>query len=103
MVLVGLGVSACGNDDDSSSTAEFAPTMDTENPSGESMDPGRSGVDEQTGAVEPAGEALAEQTPGIPLPTDRALATTATGAPRTPPTSPTNSSTSTSASAWNVT
>lgn len=77
MVLVGLGVSACGNDDDSSSTAEFAPTMDTENPSGESMDPGRSGVDEQTRAVEPAGEALAEQTQGIPLPTDRALATTA--------------------------
>ena len=77
MVLVGLGVSACGNDDDSSSTAEFAPTMDTESPSGESMGPGRSGADEQTGGVEPAGEALAEQTPGIALPTDRALATTA--------------------------
>ena len=77
MVLVGLGASACGNDDDSSSTAEFAPTMDTESPSGESMDPGRSGVDEQTRAVEPAGEALAEQTQGIPLPTDRALAMTA--------------------------
>lgn len=77
MVLVGLGASACGNDDDSSSTAEFAPTMDTESPSGESMDPGRSGVDEQTGAVEPAGEAVAEQTPGIPSPMDRALATTA--------------------------
>jgi len=77
MVLVGLGVSACGNDDDSSSTAEFAPTMDAESPSGESMDPGRSGADEQTGAVESAGDALAEQTPDIPLPMDRALATTA--------------------------
>ncbi len=77
MVLVGLGVSACGNDDDSSSTAEFAPTMDAESPSGESVDAGRTGTDEQSGTVESGGENLAEQTPGIPLPTDRALATTA--------------------------
>jgi len=77
MVLVGLGVSACGNDDDSSSTAEFAPTMDAESPSGESVDAGRTGTDEQSGTVESGGENLAEQTPGSPFPTDRALATTA--------------------------
>ena len=72
MVLVGLGVSACGNDDDSSSTAEFAPTMDAENPSGESVDAGRTGADEQSGSVESGGENLAEQTTGSPLPTGRA-------------------------------
>jgi len=51
--------------------------MDAESPSGESVDAGRTGADEQTGAVEAGGDALAEQTAGSPLPTDRALATTA--------------------------
>ncbi len=77
MVLVGLGVSACSNDDDSSSVAEFAPMIDADAPAGEASEPGRPGSDEQPGAAETAGDSLVEQAPGNPLPTGQAFATTA--------------------------
>ena len=77
MVLVGLGVSACGGDDDSSSVSDFAPVIDSEAPSNDASAPGRSGADEQTEATESAGDTLAAQAPGNPLPTGQALAITA--------------------------
>jgi len=77
MILVGLGVSACGSDDDSSSVSEFAPVIDSEAPSNDASAPGRSGADEQTEATESAGDTLVAQAPGNPLPTGQALAITA--------------------------
>ncbi len=77
MVLVGLGVSACSSDDDSSSAAEFAPMIDTDAPASKELESGRSGAGEQSGATESAGDALVGQAPGNPLPTGQALATTA--------------------------
>lgn len=77
MVLVGLGVSACGSDDDSSSVSEFAPIIDSEAPSNDASAPGRSGADEQTEVTESAGDTLVAQAPGNPLPTGQALAITA--------------------------
>lgn len=77
MVFVGLGVSACGSDDDSSSVSEFAPIIESEAPSDNPSAPGRSSVDEQTGATGSEGDVLVEQVPGNPLPTGQALATTA--------------------------
>ena len=79
MVLVGLGVSACSSsDDDSASMTESAPGLEAQAPTddatGEVSEPGRSGVAEQ---AETAGDAAVAQTPGIPLPTGQALATTA--------------------------
>ena len=74
MVLVGLGVSACGSDDDSASEAQVAPAIDTDAPTLGEAAPGRSGAIEQT---ESAGDAAVEQAPGTPLPTGQALATTA--------------------------
>ena len=73
MVLVGLGVSACGSDDDSASEAQVA-AIDTDAPTLGEAAPGRSGAIEQT---ESAGDAAVEQAPGTPLPTGQALATTA--------------------------
>ncbi len=74
MVLVGLGVSACGSDDDSSSTDQASPQIETEAPTVGEAAPGRSEAVEQT---ESAGDAAVEQAPGTPLPTGQALATTA--------------------------
>ncbi len=75
MVLVGLGVSACGSDDDSGSESQFTPAIETDAPTVGEAAPGRSGATEQT---ESAGDAAAlEQAPGTPLPTGQALATTA--------------------------
>ncbi len=74
MVLVGLGVSACGSDDDSSSSAEFAPMTESDAQASEAVEPGRPGEVERT---EAAGDAAVQLTPGNPLPTGQALATTA--------------------------
>ncbi len=76
MVLVGLGVSACGssNDDDSASTPDFAPAVEAEAPAGELFGSGRAGTVDVT---ESAGDVAIEQAPGTPLPTGQALATTA--------------------------
>ncbi len=74
MVLVGLGVSACGSDDDSSSEAQFAPSIEAEAPMIDDAAPGRSGVAEQTG---PAGDAALDQAPSSLPTTGQALATTA--------------------------
>ena len=77
MVLAGLGVSACASGDDAASDATFAPLLDTEAPADvadEATAPGRSIGAEQ---AESADGALLAQSPGSPLPTGQALATTA--------------------------
>jgi hypothetical protein len=76
MVLVGLGVSACGTDDDSDSSAEVAPQfapMEVGAPTEDASSGGRAGAVEQP---EAAGDG-AELAPGAVLPTGQALATTA--------------------------
>jgi uncharacterized membrane protein len=73
-VLVGLGVSSCASDDDSAADSLDAPQIDAEAPVGAESAPGRSGVDE---SGESADTTAGELTPGTPLPTDQALATTA--------------------------
>jgi hypothetical protein len=74
MVLVGLGVSACGSDDDSTSAVEVAPDVQLDAPSGEMSEPGRAGDIE---LAESGDAASVEQAPSPPLPTGQALATTA--------------------------
>jgi uncharacterized membrane protein len=76
-VLVGLGVSACGADDDSDSSAEFAPQFAPEfevgAPTDDASNAGRTGAVERP---ESTGDA-AEQAARAVLPTGQALATTA--------------------------
>jgi len=74
MVLVGLGVSACGSGDDTASEVQSAPAIEADAPNGGEDAPSRSGAIEQT---ESAGDAAIGQSPGAPLPTGQALATTA--------------------------
>ena len=74
MVLIGLGVSACSADDDSDSSAEFAPLIEADAPAVDASPTERAGAVEQ---AEPAGDAAIEQAPNVPRPTGRALATTA--------------------------
>ena len=75
MVLVGLGVSACASDDDASSDATFAPQLDAEAPAEAVSDQAISG--EMTPSLDTAGDEIGQRTPGTPLPTGQALATTA--------------------------
>ena len=74
MVLVGLGVSACAGDDDSDTSATFAPQVEADMPSAGEAAPGRAGGTEQT---ETAGDMTVEPARAFPFPTGQALATTA--------------------------
>ena len=44
MLLAGLGVSACGSDDDSASEAQIAPMIEADAPAADEATPGRSGA-----------------------------------------------------------
>lgn len=74
MVLVGLGVSACATDDDSDTSATFAPQIEADMPSAAEVAPGRPGGVEQ---IETARDVAIEEARTLPLPTGQALATTA--------------------------
>ncbi len=72
MVLVGLGVSACASDDDSDTSATFAPQIEADMPSAAESVPGR-----PSGAEQTAGDIAVEEARTLPFPTGQALATTA--------------------------
>lgn len=78
MVAVGLGVSACSTADDSDSSAEVAPMIQTDAPAAVDSSSGSpAGGPEAVEQSESAGDAVTEQVPNVPLPTGQALATTA--------------------------
>jgi hypothetical protein len=79
MVLVGLGVSACGTDDDSASSLDAPQAIDAEAPAAVMPEAGRAGVEETGESADTAGDidATSGQAPPTPLPTGQALATTA--------------------------
>jgi hypothetical protein len=77
MVLVGLGVSACSADDDSDSATDVAPEAAADAPADETSSDDASAALEQPEAGGEAGDTAGEQSPGLPLPTGQALATTA--------------------------
>jgi hypothetical protein len=78
MVLVGLGVSACSADDDSDSATDAAPEIVADAPAdGASSDDTSAALEQPEASDTEAGDIAVEQSPGVPLPTGQALATTA--------------------------